>query len=309
MEKIIHTVLGGTGNIGSMVVDILKKQHKGVRSVSRNSNLPDVENMQLDLLEEEQIQLAVKGSRYVYFCLMLPYESKIWTNYWPNLVSSIIKACHRENARFIYLDNTYMYSKPYRGIIDETFPQSAITKKGTARKEATELIFEAIADKDLKAIVARSSDFYGPLAINNQFYIKFIENILKNKKPQSLINPEVKHCYTYNYDVARAMVLLGQDESLYGDVWHIPSSRPVALSEVLDICNSQLGTHHMISILPKALRKVMKVFNLGIREIDEMLYQFEEDSIFDTSKFLSIFPDFEPMVLEAGIKKMIDSLK
>lgn len=82
MKTTLHTVLGGTGTIGSELIKYLKMNGKNVRSVSRTSNIPDVQNIRCDLLEKGSIHLALKESTHVYFCLMLPYDSKIWMQHW-----------------------------------------------------------------------------------------------------------------------------------------------------------------------------------------------------------------------------------
>ena len=307
MKTTLHTVLGGTGTIGSELIKYLKMNGKNVRSVSRTSNIPDVQNIRCDLLEKGSIHLALKESTHVYFCLMLPYDSKIWMQHWYNLVVSIVAFAKAENIRLIYLDNTYMYAKPYKGLVTEKFSQAMETKKGTARKRATDYIITAIKEEQLNAVIARSSDFYGPSAIHSQFYIKFIENIVQGKNPQTLIDPSIKHCYTYTVDVAKALYLLAMDDSSYGKVWHIPSSDPITLKEVNAICNAYLEKNYELSVMPIFIRKIVSLFHKEIREVDEMLYQFERDTVFDASRFKGRFPNFQPMEVKEGIKNMIAS--
>jgi hypothetical protein len=51
--------------------------------------------------------------------------------------------------------------------------------------------------------------------------------------------------------------------------------------------------------------KIVGLFNPFVKEVVELLYQWEQDYIFDCSKFNARFPNFKVTTLNDGIKEII----
>jgi len=51
--------------------------------------------------------------------------------------------------------------------------------------------------------------------------------------------------------------------------------------------------------------RLLGLFVPILRELHEMMYQFENDYVFDSSKFQQRFPDFAVMPYDAGIANTI----
>jgi hypothetical protein len=77
------------------------------------------------------------------------------------------------------------------------------------------------------AIIARSADLYGPYATKTCVpYILAIDNLMKGKKAQWLVDVNKSHSFSYTIDCAKALTLLSTRDECYNQVWHMPTYNP-----------------------------------------------------------------------------------
>lgn len=310
MDKSLHTVLGATGGVGSAVVAALNKKGLPIRVVERTKTVPGFEVVKADLLDAAQAQRAIEGSSFVYLCVGLAYNIKVWERDWPVLMQNVMDACTKTGAVLIFLDNVYMYGPaPLQVPFDENHPQNPTTRKGKFRKGLADGLMQQIASGKLKGLIGRAADFYGPGAPNSVFYISVLERMLKGKAPQSIAKPCVPHTYAYNLDLGRALVELALDETCYGQVWHLPVGEPLTVEDIADLLNRELGTQYKLSYLPGFMIKILSLFVTPIREMGEMLYQFNQPYIMSFEKFRSHFPEFGVTPHEEGVKALVGYFK
>lgn len=310
MNKELHVVLGGSGAIGQAVIKALQDKNKTVLVVERSKIVEGAETILANLLNEADTEKAVKGASHVYICVGLPYSSDVWQRDWPKLMQSVINACAANNAKLIFFDNIYMYGPaPLSVPFDERSEQQPSTHKGRTRKATSDLLLSAHESGKVKALIGRSADFYGPNAVNSPFYISFLERIIKNKNPQVLGKKGVLHTYAYSLDNGRALVELALDDSAYGQVWHLSVGEPITIDDALTIINSVMHSSFKASYLPRPLLGLLSLFIPPIKEVKEMLYQFDNPYIMSDKKFRTNYPNFQTTSYEKGFKAMIDSFK
>ncbi len=310
MKKELHTVLGASGAIGQAVVRELQRRNLNCNAVGRIQKYPGVPTIQVDLLEKDAAIAALTDSAFVYLCIGLPYRSKVWQRDWPILMENVITACEKANAKLIFFDNVYMYGPtPLSVPFNEAHPQQPTTRKGIARKRTTDLLVQAMADKRIRAVIGRSADFYGEQAINSPLYISFLQRILQGKAPQVVGKKGIAHTYSYSGDNGKALVALALDDGTYGQVWHLPVGKPVTFDEVNDKLNILTGSHFRVGYVSKPIRKLLSVFIPPLREVEEMLYQFEAPYEMDFHKFQQHFPDFRITPYEEGLRRMVESFR
>jgi nucleoside-diphosphate-sugar epimerase len=160
----------------------------------------------------------------------------------------------------------------------------------------------------VQAVIGRSADFYGP-SLNSTLYISFLQNMLKGKSPQTIGTLDAPHTFAHTSDNGRALVELALDESTYGQVWHLPVSRPVTLLEVNELFNRELGTSFKLASLSTLMLSLLGLFIPSLKEIKEMLYQFESPYIMSDKKFRKHFPEFQVTRFEDGVKEMVEFFK
>ena len=309
MRDAIHTILGAKGSTGKALLEELTKRNCTIRAVTRGSTIPEVENKNADLLQKDQVMEAIAGSTYVYLCIGLPYRTAVWEVQWELVMANVIDACAKHNATLIYLDNIYMYKPPLPIPFKEETPQGPASKKGQARKRTTDLLFQAINSGRIQGLVGRSADFYGKFAVNSPFYISFLERMLQGKAPQFLTNPEILHTYANIPDNARALIDLALCEDCYGQVWHLPVGSPTTANEMLTLFNQCLGTKYKIQVLPAFMRKFLALFIGPLKEVSEMLYQFEQPYLMSSEKFMNRFPAFKITTYKEGVSEMVEYFK
>jgi nucleoside-diphosphate-sugar epimerase len=301
-------VLGGHGAIGHAVIKELQLKGIPARAVERSKNVPGVETFKADLLDLQQVTNATKGSSHIYLCIGIPYKSKIWENEWPIVMNNVINACEKANSKLIFFDNVYMYGpSPLSIPFDESHPQEPESKKGKTRKLIADMLLNAHKEGRVKAVIGRSSDFYGPGAVNSQFYTVFLERMMKGKAPQWLGKPKIKHTYAYTIDNGKALVALALDESTFGQTWHLPVGDPITIEEIIEIFNRELNSNYKISFIPRWMLGLMSTFIPPIKEAKEMLYQFDNEYIMSSEKFKKHFPDFIVTNYVESIQEMIRS--
>jgi nucleoside-diphosphate-sugar epimerase len=310
MSKDIHVVLGGSGATGRAVISALQTKKLQVRAVERSKKVEGVESVFADLLDQSEASEAIKDASHVYLCVGLPYRSDVWQRDWPKLMQSIINACAENNARLIFFDNIYMYGPgPLSIPFDEKSPQHPTTNKGKARKETADLLLNAHKSGKVNALIGRSADFYGPNAINSPFYISFIERINKGKNPQVLAKKGMPHTYAYSLDNGRALVELALNNSAYGQVWHLPVGEPITIDNAITMMNRIMGSSFKASYMPRSMLGLISIIVPPVKEVKEMLYQFDNPYVMSDKKFKNQYPNFHTTSYEDGFKAMIDSFK
>lgn len=305
----MQTILGANGIIAIELAKELFKNHtKDIRLVSRNPKKVN-ESDQLvsaNLMNERETADAVEGSEIVYMTIGLPYDSTVWKNDWPIVMRNIIKACKMHNAKMVFFDNVYMYGSVH-GVMNEQTPFNPISTKGKVRGEIATMLLDEIANKTLTAMVCRAPEFYGPGITQSGTNATIIDNIKKNKKPQVLVSDSMLRTLIYTPDAGKATALLGNTPDAYNQTWHLPcDTNRKTVKEFIEICSRVTGTDIKYKVLKKWMIKMAGLFNPLVKEIGELLYQFDHDYLFDCSKFNEKFPDFETTTLEEGVTQIFD---
>jgi len=158
-------------------------------------------------------------------------------------------------------------------------------------------------------LIARSADFYGPDNRNSTLSIMAAENLAKGKKAQAMGKLDKVHTYTYTPDAARATAILGNTADAYNQVWHVPTTGEKLTSrQWIQLIADELNVEPEIQRIPLWMLRAMGLFVPVLREFPEMLYQYENDYIFDSSKFENRF-GMKAVAPVDGIKAMVRSLK
>ena len=307
----IQTILGSGGGIGVPLARELKNYTDEIRLVSRNPkkvNNSD-ELFPADLNDPDQIDQAIAGSSVVYVTIGFEYNLKVWQKTWPPFLQEVINSCIKHQAKLVFFDNIYMYAKASTPFMTEDSPILPPSEKGKIRRLLRDMIMDAVEKKNLTALIARAADFYGPDNKNSALTIMVAENFLKGKKAQVMGNPNKIHTYTYTPDAAKATALLGNTPDAYNQEWHVPTTKEkLTTLDWIELIASELKTEVKIQKVTKVMLQLLGLFVPMMREFPEMLYQSEQDYIFDSSKFEKRFGIVATTPKE-GVKKLVESLR
>jgi nucleoside-diphosphate-sugar epimerase len=183
------------------------------------------------------------------------------------------------------------------------------SRKGEVRKILYEMIMNEVRDHNLNALVARAADFYGPENKNSALTIMVADNLIKGKKAQAMGDINKIHTYTYTPDAAKATAILGNTADAYNQVWHVPTTREkLKTIDWMELVAKELGKELKIQKIPAWMLNLMGLFVPVLKEFPEMLYQYDSDYVFDSSKFEKQF-GITPTSPEDGIRRTIESLK
>ncbi|MDQ4063865.1 MAG: hypothetical protein M3122_08275 [Actinomycetota bacterium] len=78
---------------------------------------------------------------------------------------------------------------------------------------------------------------------------------------------------------------MGEREEALGQAWHLPSPETVTTREFAEMIFEEAGKPVRLQAAPKIVLRAVGLFNPGIRETIEMLYEFEEPFVVDDSGF------------------------
>jgi nucleoside-diphosphate-sugar epimerase len=164
------------------------------------------------------------------------------------------------------------------------------------------------ADRVGRARVAlvRASDFYGPGVTNSALGERVFPNLLAGKAVQLLGNPDVPHAFTYAPDFARALLMIGgaEDED-YGQAWHVPNAPARTQREVITLLGELTGRQVKIRSLRRRVLLVLALFSPMLRELKELMHQWELPYRVDHSKWADRFGDAHTP-LEEGLQATLD---
>lgn len=299
----MQVILGSGGAIGNDLAKELIHYTKKIRLVSRNPkkiNNND-ELVKSDLTDPEGVDLAVKGCKIAYLVVGLHYSAKAWQAQWPLVMKNVISACKKHKTKLVFFDNIYMYNPDKLSPMTEETEVQPLSKKGKVRAQIAQMLLDEIASGNLNALIARAADFYGPAIGNSILNQAVINNLKAGKKANWFCSVNFKHNFTFTPDAAKATALLGNTESAFGQVWHLPTASPITGKEWIEKIAKELGVEPKTQVASKFIAKILGLFNPFMKEFVEMLYQFDRDYDFDSSKFETVFK-MEPTTIEEGIK-------
>jgi nucleoside-diphosphate-sugar epimerase len=188
------------------------------------------------------------------------------------------------------------------GTMDEQTPFLSKSIKGMARAQIATMVLNEIKNGTLTAMICRAPEFFGPKPTLSGTNATIFENIKKGKKLQVLIQDSTLRTIIYTPDAGRATALLGNTPDAYNQTWHLPcDTNRLTTKQFIDLCSEVSGKKLSYNVMPKWMVKIVGLFVPFIKEIYELLYQWEQDYIFDCSKFNNRFPDFKTTNLKTGI--------
>jgi len=179
----MQTILGSSGIIGKELAKALPKYTNKIRLVSRNPKKVNEgdELFIANLFNADETAKAVEGSEVVYLTVGLQYDTNVWRTQWPLLMKNVIEACKKHNSKLVFFDNVYSYGK-VDGWMTENSPVKPDSEKGKVRAELNETIMNEVKQGNLKALIAKAADFYGPNTQLSFVNMMVFENFKTGKK-------------------------------------------------------------------------------------------------------------------------------
>lgn len=303
----MQTILGSNGQIGhELAKELYKNYTKEIRLVSRKpQKIHDSDELvSADLLDFNETNNAISGSDIVYFTVGLPMDSEMWMKQFSKILDNVIEACKIHRSKLVFFDNTYMYPKTSAIQFENTI-FSPSGKKSLVRAQLADKIIKEMEANELKAVVCRAPEFYGPEKTQSITNTMIFSNIKAKQKLKIPISDSTLRTLIWTPDASRAMALIGNTDDAYGQTWHLPCDRSLTYKEMINIADKIENEKLSYSIIKLWKFKVGSLFNKNAKELLELLPRYEVDNLFNSDKFKKQFPSFPVTFFESGIKQIL----
>ena len=307
----LHVVFGSTGAYGYAVAKKLLEKRFNVRAVVRNEEKANkmfpkgVEIVKADMLNGEEVSNACKGASAIYLGNNFPYRK--WKANFMLSLSNILKGSKGTKPLIVFPGNVYGYGKFQRVPVDESHPFNASSRKGKLRNTMEALLMDYHRKGEIRVIIPRFADFYGPNVVND-LYGRIFRSAIYGKPAIWPANADVSHNLTYIEDAAEATILLMLNSNSYGKSYHV-SGDVITAREFIKGVYGAAGSPMELRVLSKTFLAVAGLFNSNARELIELLYEYSDPYILDDSKFRTEFPSFKHTPYDVGIRETIDWFK
>lgn len=283
-------VIFGTGPLGQAVAAALIARGRAVRLVNRSGRPPggfeNVEVAEGDLTDAASARHAARDASVVYHCAVTPYTD--WPDTLPALMGGAIGAATSAGARLVYGDNLYAYAPSDKPLTEET-PERPTTRKGRVRKDVADMLRAADRDGRIEAAIGRGSDFYGPGVLQSTVGSEVFGRLADGRAPRVLGDPDQSHSFTFIKDFGRALVLLAEHDEAFGETWHVPNAPATTTRSFAAAAAEAMGHDAKVKATPSWLLRTFGLFDPMMREVAEMLHQWEHAFVVDNTKFERAF--------------------
>ncbi|MDH4323901.1 MAG: NAD-dependent dehydratase [Betaproteobacteria bacterium] len=284
MPPELHVIFG-TGPVGCWTARALRGQGRAVRAANRSGFRPglmptDVEMTKTDVADPAQAAAAAAGASVVYQALNPPYH--LWHEFFPALQSAALAAAKAANARYVSIENLYMYdsSKP----MTEASPVAPVSSKGALRRKMAEDVMTAHARGEVRTTALRSSDYYGPGVLGSALGERVFGNLVAGKKAQLSGSTRMPHSFSYIEDVGLAAAALGTQAKALGQVWIAPHAPAKTQGQMVEEACRVLGVEPRISTVSPLMMRLAGLFIPAARASVEMMYEFTAPFVVDSSR-------------------------
>ncbi len=284
----IHVVVGA-GALGSAVAAELVRRGQQVRVVNRtgSARIDGVQAVAADATDTQALRRAFRDAAVVYQCAQPAYHR--WVDEFPRLQDGIIDAAAAASASIVIADNLYSYGDPQGRVITEKSSETTTTRKGIVRRQMAAKALAAHEAGRLQVALSRPSHYFGP-GYDQVGSMVFIP-ALRGKAMRLLGRTDQPHSFSYVPDAGAAMAELGVSGAGWGRVWIPPVQPAVSQAEFgarIWAAAGQSGKPR-IQALSRRMAGVIGLFSPTVRELTEMMYEFEKPYVVDSSAFESTF--------------------
>ncbi len=290
MPDELHVIFG-TGPVGCWTARALRSQGRAVRAVNRSGVRPglmpaDVEMAKADVADPGRAAAAASGASVVYQALNPPYHR--WHEFFPGLQAAALAAAKTANARYVSIENLYMYdgSKP----ITDASPFAPVSRKGALRQKMAEEVMAAHAARrgphdgpSLQRLLRTWGARFGT-------WVRGCSAIWSlGRQAQVSGSTTMPHSFAYIEDVGLAAAALGTHDNALGQAWIAPHAAARTQGQMIEEAGRVLGVEPGVRAVSPLMMRVVGLFNPAARASVEMMYQFTAPFVVDSSRIEGAF--------------------
>lgn len=243
LDRPLHVVFA-PDSVGVPVATRLAAAGKAVRLVRRSADglrLPGIQVVSADVCDGSAVRDAVRGAETVYHCLRSSCAPRGWEDVLPRISANLVDAAGRAGARLVVLDDLSAYGRTGGRPISEDTAPSPATPRGALRAQLFEDLADAACRGDVRAVVGRASDLFGPpVWAKSALGEAFWRPVVAGRTGAVPGNPDVVHAWHFAADVAAALVVLGLDGASDG-LWILPCAPATSTRALVGRMAAALG--------------------------------------------------------------------
>lgn len=304
VEDKVHVVVGASGGTGRALVRELRRRGRRVRAVNRSTRadpIEDVEFAPADATDVAAMREVCRGAGVVYNAVNPPLLR--WRADFPAAVDGVLAGAESAGARMVFVDDTWMYGRVH-GPMTEDLPSRPASNKGVLRAWLAERVLASHARGQVATVIGRAPELYGP-GVESLLGRNLFGAAVRNKRglwPGSLNMPLTP---MYIEDFAYGLVELGEREEALGNAWHIPTPQPTTATDFIDLVSAAVERPFQVHNVGPMLVRAAGMFSPVAREGAEMLYQFRQPHVIDSTKYRTAFGPGKVTSYEAGIRETL----
>lgn len=288
-----NAVIFGAGQVALHIMEQLSAEGAQVTLVNRSGQIQEslpanVRVVAGDLTDPATVARLAANAEVIFQTAQPAYTD--WPKGWPPLIESIVEGVARTNARLVFVDNLYMYGSTNGQPIREDLPYAATGHKGKVRALVAETLLNAHKAERIQVTIGRASDFFGPRGTDTAVLgDRFFAAAFAGKPVDVFGDPALPHTYTYLPDFARGLITLSRHSEAYGRAWHTPNERTISTAALIQMIGAELGQEIEMRRVTPLMVSLLGLFVPIVREMKEMMYEFQEPYIVDDSQFRAAF--------------------
>jgi nucleoside-diphosphate-sugar epimerase len=266
-----HVIIGA-GSIGTRLARLLADRDESVRIVTRSGSGPAhplIERVAADASDATRLTELSRGAQAIYHCANPPSYTS-WQRLLPPLQTAVITAAQANDAVLVLTAGLYAYGEQPGGRMNERTPMAATGSKGRLRRR----LWEQALTAGIRTVEVRGSDYVGRDAAG--LYSLVLGPALEKGRAATVPGHlDMPHSFTYNGDMATALLTLAGDERAWGRAWHVPSPPAVTIRDLAHRYALAAGKPPPKLVqLPRFTMRAAGVVVPIAREIAEMDYQW-----------------------------------
>jgi len=311
-------VTGGTGFIGSYLVEELLRLGYEVRVCTRNPlNLKwiehlrsEIEVVKCDVTREEDVRVAVRGVDEVYHLAAIfrhgTNEGLIWrVNYLGT--KYVANEVLREGCRLIHVSTVGVLGPAGNKPLSEDSPLRPNPNPYSMSKAKAEEYVRSLCREGLEVVVARPAFVYGP---RGTYGLNLLIKLVIEGKLKVVIGDGSNYIHPIHVkDVVNALITIAR-KGRVGEAYIVANEEPIKLRDFMRIITEYVGVKVMFGLPPTLAKLILKLRGEGIggSTPEETIALFTKNWFYRINKLRSIGWS-QTIPLNKGIKETIEWLR
>lgn len=310
-------VLGASGGIGGEVARQLRHEGWQVRALKRGLGVPEqhkdgIHWVEGDALHAPDVAAAAAGCGVIVHAVN-PAGYRHWSEQGLPMLAHTIAAARTQRATIVLPGNVYNYGPETFPLVAEDAPQHPRTRKGAIRVEMERRLESAVAEGDVRVLLVRAGDFFGPHTASSWFS----QGMAKPGRPVTSVRLPgrgVGHQFAYLPDVAQTMVrLLARRHSLpafarFHTAGHWDPDGMELGRSIQRVVVRRGGAKPSLQPFPWWLLNLAAPFVPTLREIKEMRYLWEQPIRLDNRRLVEVLGEEPHTPLDAAIEATLEGM-